>query len=136
MHRGFIEEGDLCPECKDSRIDWEEHPGCSCHINPPCSGCTDRRLVCSACDWRDEAPECTCKAAGGGISEMVYRPKPLDNTKVDWRYEPHTHFSMKKKGVYPEGMEKEAVEREVRGTFGGRFLSFGGGKFSYIAYTD
>jgi len=28
------------------------------------------------------------------------------------------------------------VESVVKGTFGGRFEQFGGGKFKYIAYTD
>jgi len=64
------------------------------------------------------------------------RNAPLDNTKVSWRYIPHTHFTMIKEGVYPEHMTREEVEKEVIGTFGGRFEQFGGGKFKYIAYTD
>ncbi len=30
--------------------------GCSCHINPPCSSCTEPRAYCDNCGW-DEAEE-------------------------------------------------------------------------------
>jgi hypothetical protein len=63
-------------------------------------------------------------------------PRPLDPTKVDWRYVPHTHFTMIKEGVYPLHLSREEVEKEVVGTFGGRFERFGNGHFKYIAYTD
>jgi hypothetical protein len=43
---------------------------------------------------------------------------------------------MLKRGVYPEGTTQAEVEKEVRGTFGGRFNSFGNGHFEYVAYTD
>lgn len=65
-----------------------------------------------------------------------WEPRPLDNTKIDWRSKGHTHFTMIKEGVYPEGTTKEEVEKEVRGTFGGRFEYFDNGKFKYIAQTD
>lgn len=64
------------------------------------------------------------------------RSLPLDNTKVSWRAAPHTNSSMIKEGVYPLQLSSAEVEREVRGTFGGRFLQFGDGKFKYVAYTD
>lgn len=43
---------------------------------------------------------------------------------------------MRKTGVYPAGTTQAEVEAVVAGTFGGRFESFGDGKFDYIAYTD
>lgn len=43
---------------------------------------------------------------------------------------------MIKEGVYPEHLTRQEVEKEVKGTFGGRFEHFGNGKFKYIAYTD
>jgi hypothetical protein len=43
---------------------------------------------------------------------------------------------MIKQGVYPEHMTLAEVEKEVVGTFGGRFEYFGGGRFKYVAYTD
>lgn len=62
--------------------------------------------------------------------------RELDATKIDWHDLPHSGSSMAKRGVYPDGTTREHVEAKVRGTFGGRFESFGGGKFLYIAYTD
>lgn len=140
MYRGFFEEGDTCPECKEGVFEYKpsdpEDRGCYCHICPPCSYCTDQVLTCSECGHVPDEPKYVWKSAGPGIAELVYKPHPLDNTKVDWRYIPHSHISMIKKGVYPEGMSIEDVEKEVKGTFGGRFISFGDGKFEYIAYTD
>jgi hypothetical protein len=60
----------------------------------------------------------------------------LDNTKISCRKLPHSSCSMRVIGVYPEGTKQEEVEKEVQGTFGGRFVSFDKGRFEYIAYTD
>lgn len=58
--------------------------------------------------------------------------------KIDWYHQSHTHFSMKKIGVFPIGTKKDIILKEVSGTFGGRFESFNdtAGTFIYIAYTD
>jgi hypothetical protein len=140
MWRGYYEEGDKCPKCKEGKFKYEtvdpDGSGCYCHICPPCGVCTSSELTCDSCAHVPEEPEYTYKAVGGSISEQIFKPKPLDNTKVDWRYTPHTYFSMIKKGVYPKEMSREEVEAQVKGTFGGRFVSFGGGNFEYIAYTD
>lgn len=61
---------------------------------------------------------------------------PLDNTKIDYRITPHTSSSQLCEGVYPEGTTQDQVRAEVKGTFGGRFEQFGGGRFKFIAYTD
>lgn len=66
----------------------------------------------------------------------TWTPRPLDATKIDWRNASHSNSSMIKEGVYPEGTTIGEVEKLVKGTFGGRFIQFGGGKFKYIAYTD
>ena len=69
----------------------------------------------------------------------VYRfwtERPLDVAKIDWHAKPHSNATMIKEGVYPEGTTRSEIEKLVRGTFGGRFEQFGGGKFKYIAYTD
>lgn len=66
----------------------------------------------------------------------VWTEQPLDPTKLDYRNREHTHFTMIKEGVYPEGMTMEEVRKEVDGTFGGRFEYFDKGKFKFIAYTD
>lgn len=73
----------------------------------------------------------------------TYQKKLLERTaseppiKVSWVSEPHSNSSMIKKGTYsPRTASKDKVESLLLGTFGGRFQSFGGGKFTYIAYTD
>ncbi|MNM40731.1 hypothetical protein D3C81_515340 [compost metagenome] len=65
-----------------------------------------------------------------------WEPRPLDPTKIDWRTSYHTYSSQICEGVYPEGTTRDQVVEKVRGTFGGRFESFGNGRFKYIAYTD
>jgi hypothetical protein len=77
---------------------------------------------------------CNVDAQSGKVWE--YKPRPLDSTKIDWRSKGHTHFSMIKEGVYPEGTTQEDVRKVVDGTFGGRFTQFGGGRFTFVAYTD
>ena len=60
--------------------------------------------------------------------------------KLEIRSEGHTHFSMKKIGVFPKGSETyESLLPKVRGTFGGRFtttINENSYRFEYIAYTD
>jgi hypothetical protein len=47
------EEGDPCPECKTGTMIPDEIENCACHINPPCSACTDNPLICNNpdCDF-------------------------------------------------------------------------------------
>lgn len=48
----YPEEGDKCPACEEGKLAWQSHyqdGGCSCHINPPCSYCTDQDLACNKC---------------------------------------------------------------------------------------
>lgn len=112
---------------------------CSCHIHPPCGHCTTPREFCPECDWRARDDEVVSfRPLAPGISEMLRgrQPPPLDPRKIDYRIRPHTGASQICEGVYPEGATRADVERVIRGTFGGRWDSFGGGKFRYIAYTD
>ncbi len=139
---GYI-EGERCNRHGCDGI-MEERPieNCSCHISPPCSSCTEERGYCPKCgaDVRDERIAtindyvCNVDARTGKIWE--YKPRPLDSTKIDWHSKGHTHFTMVKEGVYPEGTTENEVRNVVDGTFGGRFEYFGGGKFRFIAYTD
>ena len=48
----------------------------------------------------------------------------------------HTTFTMRVSGWYPPHLTKEDVREKVNGTFGGRFVEFDNGQFSFIAYTD
>lgn len=118
------------------------HPpvNCSCHINPPCSACTDPRNFCPDCEWEEKDDQIfngfivnVDKETG---NYRTWTPQPLDPTKIDWRGKSITASAMEKEGVYPEGTTQADVLKEVEGTFGGRFEHFGNGRFKYIAYTD
>lgn len=133
---GFC-EGDTCNrEGCEGVIQMRKAVNCSCHLNAPCSACTAPRQYCDTCEWDEEDEEIPAPEPYKGEVWKPVPPSPLDPSRVDWRYIPHTHFTMIKEGVYPEHMTREEVAKEVVGTFGGRFESFGGGKFKYVAYTD
>ncbi|MFC3706327.1 hypothetical protein ACFOOL_16390 [Devosia honganensis] len=112
---------------------------CSCHINPPCGHCTTPREFCPVCDW-DAKDDLIVEAEGtiylGAVNYVEKVQRVLDPTKIDYTISMHSSSSQKCQGVYPPGTTRAEVEQRVKGTFGGRFESFGGGKFSYIAYTD
>ncbi|WP_019567327.1 hypothetical protein [Agrobacterium sp. 10MFCol1.1] len=120
----------------------EEHDtdqSCSCHINAPCSKCTTPREYCPVCKWEAEddlvvEAEGTIYFAPIPFVEKVRRV--LDPSKIDYTISMHSNSSQKVEGVYPAGTTREDVIARVQGTFGGRFERFGGGKFTYIAYTD
>lgn len=120
----------------------EIHPSenCSCHIAPPCGSCTAPRNFCPKCGW-EEADDVVENNFILNINKETgiaryFERRPLDASKIDYHILPHSHFSQICDGVYPDGTTKEQVREKVNGTFGGRFESFGGGKFSFVAYTD
>lgn len=141
-------EGEICWRngCQGVIADHEVE-NCSCHINPPCGSCAENRAYCPGCDWqgRDEVEQFNGfiwkinPTDRSGAYEW-WKPRPLDPRKIDWHSKSHTNSSMIKEGVYPQSEDKDAdrlaVEKLVRGTFGGRFKYFGDGRFEYVAYTD
>jgi len=137
---GF-EDGDICNRrrCRGI-ISIHDVENCSCHINPPCSACTSAKAYCPVCGWEEKddiiVNDFVVNIDKSTGSYRTWTPRPLDKNKIDFRNKSHTHFSMIKEGVYPEGVTKEDVLKKVKGTFGGRFDYFGDGKFKYIAYTD
>lgn len=137
MYAGYYEEGDRCPE-KDCKglFDYIRVKSCSCHINPPCSACTDAPLTCKECGFEPDEPPHKDLPIVPGLFTREYKPKPLDKTKISYRSKMHSGSSMIKEGVYPDGTTKEEVQKEVNGTFGGRFNRFGNGRFEFVAYTD
>ena len=136
MYMGFKEEGDTCSEFKcEGILLYPPVENCSCHIHPPCSACVDNLLVCPKCGWEPDEPEYKM-VSDGDIQIREYKPRVLDNTKIDYRIKPHSNSSQICEGVYPFGATKKEVEAKVKGTFGGRFEYFYDGKFSYVAYTD
>lgn len=136
MYCGFHEEGDKCPECSGV-LGFRDVEGCCCHISPPCHACVNNPLACLKCGWTNEKePESKIIAVGGGISQLEYKPRQLDKTKIDYRLKAHSSCSQIAEGVYPDGTTAEQVRAVVDGTFGGRFESFGDGRFKFIQYTD
>jgi hypothetical protein len=140
MSLGFV-EGERCGRGSCTG-EVREHPveGCACHIAPPCSACTTPRGYCVACGWEERDDEIindyvvnVDRATG---TYRMWTPRPLDNTRIDYRTKAHTNSSQVCEGVYPEGTTRAEVEALVRGTFGGRFDRFGNGEFRYVAYTD
>lgn len=69
------------------------------------------------------------------MSQVVELSKPKPR-RITANRKSHTTASMMVEGTYIDGVTREEVEAEVKGTFGGRFVKFGGGKYTYIAYTD
>lgn len=140
------EEGDICNrDCCEGVIEIEAVENCSCHISPPCWAHENADMWCPECGWRAaQDPLCvreihtiSLDLSGAGVF-YDRKPRVLDNTKIDWTWEPHSNSSMVKKGVFPLGTTPAQVEDVVKGTFGGRFESFNSesGTFKYIAYTD
>jgi hypothetical protein len=137
MYAGYQEEGDTCPEIGCSgKLYYPKSDNCSCHISPPCHSCTSVVLTCKECGWEEDAPEYVYMPVAPGLYMREDKPRPLDNTKIDYRIQMHSGCSQKCVGVYPEGTTATEVKAKVNGTFGGRFESFGNGKFVFIAYTD
>lgn len=136
-------EGDVCNRngCV-GEIDSHPSENCSCHIHPPCGSCTSPRNFCPVCDWQEKDDPLVVMEVtkyglwGNDFSPVAHKKRVLDPTKIDYTIEGHTNSSQKCIGVYPEGATSKEVEQRVKGTFGGRFERFGGGHFTYIAYTD
>lgn len=57
------EEGDVCNRdgCKGIIVHERELDGCSCHINAPCSYCTDDNAKCPSCGWENKLENDTCE---------------------------------------------------------------------------
>jgi hypothetical protein len=152
-----VVKGEVCNRngCGGIIDEHEKEGSCSCHINPPCGYCTTDSAYCPVCDW--EAGDEPIKKIDPEIEKRnmeYYRQQREDwdakrklfyaryngkepiNELQFWS-EGHTHFTMIKRGVFPKGTETRAtIEPKVKGTFGGRFNSFGEYSFEYIAYTD
>lgn len=155
-------EGEICNRngCNGIIKEHEKEGRCSCHINPPCSYCTELNAYCETCGWdakeeQDEYDKQQMEVYKKNESYYAQQRKEFDEArdlfykkyrgeipaeKLEMRGEPHTHFTMKKIGVFPKGSETyESLLPKVRGTFGGRFTTVidkDSYRFEYIAYTD
>lgn len=132
-----------CDNCGEKDLEQIRQDGCSCHINPPCSACTDAPFVCSKCGEHTEyeAPE---------MPKQTYRPytppkvktlADLDRAKIDWIHTGKGGRSFHSiHGYTPEGTTSQDVLKHLR--LEGRpcmpkFGSFNsGGYFTLTYFTD
>lgn len=149
-----VEAGEICNRngCTGAIEAKEREGSCSCHIHPPCSHCVNDPHFCPKCGWEGIEDQWKPQPADSRAQQFynhmmdradeyrqnVERLYKGDEEITEFRCirEGHTHFSMIVRGVYPPSMTKEVLLKEIRGTFGGRFERYGGGRFVYIAYTD
>lgn len=151
-------KGDACNRngCKGVIEEREKDGCCSCHINPPCSYCTEPNFFCNTCGWDAKEEQAEYDKAQLEIDsknkayyaeelrkyqearDLFYKKYrgELEAIKFEYLKEPHTHFSMRVLGVYPKGFDLSTVAHKYTGTFGGRFLKKTETSFEYIAYTD
>lgn len=135
------EEGEVCwrAGCRGV-IALQPIVNCSCHISAPCSACTSVKFHCPECEW--VAPDLEIngfeimKGATENAAWKSWTSRALDPRRIDYHIDCHTNASQLCHGVYPEGTTRAEVEVQCKGTFGGQFEQFGGGKFRYVAYTD
>jgi hypothetical protein len=134
--------GEICNRegCKGIMHDTMEDASCSCHIHPPCSKCVNPDTYCSSCGETYSPSEEKSIRIGAPYEFKVKTIADLDNTKISYYSFPHTHFSMRFKGVYPKDWNDDYAQKEIikkiNSSFGGRFSSFKNGEFEYIGYTD
>lgn len=137
------EEGDICNRdgCQGIIEQESADRSCYCHISPPCSVCVDDRHFCPECGWRGVDDRQSAINESSYESIFVWKSKrqlleEMDHSKIAWISEAHSNSSMKKIGKCPLDAKSSEVFEVVKGTFGGRFESFGNGRFTFIAYTD
>lgn len=152
-------EGEYCLRdgCKGVIEASPKDGGCSCHLSAPCDYCTKQTEYCPICNWSAEKqqmeedelflieywkkePEITRKLDEENDKRKLFYDKfsgKIPTEKLEVMVESHTHFSMKKIGVFPKGSETyESLFEKVKGTFGGRFELLTERTFIFIAYTD
>jgi hypothetical protein len=53
LEMDILDEGSPCPECRNGVLAFFSK-NCSCHVNAPCSSCTDAPLRCEGCKFETE----------------------------------------------------------------------------------
>ena len=129
-----------CEKCGEKDIETERQEGCSCHVNPPCSACTDAPFVCRSCGEMFEIEHPI-------LSAQTYKPMPmpkprtlqdLDRTKIDWIHTGKGGRSFHDvHGFCPDGETRDGILRHMR--LEGRpclpmFKAFESGGFFHLSY--
>ncbi|WP_020474510.1 hypothetical protein [Zavarzinella formosa] len=135
-----IEEGGACPEQCGGILHNPKVENCSCHINPPCSACTDILLACNGCCWEEERKP--LKAGDASSAFWWERKKPSHDlgggkSIFDYDYDSSSGSTMVFKGRY----EGDVTAADIiaclgDGTFGHRGPTMGRGHFTYTKITD
>jgi hypothetical protein len=75
-------KGDICNRDGCNGVIEEEKKGtCTCHINPPCSACTEARAFCPECGW--SADEEMIEKGKNRPELEPKSTKKIDN-KIEW----------------------------------------------------
>ena len=152
-----VVKGEICNRngCAGIIDEHEKDGSCACHIHPPCSYCTTDTAYCPTCDWscEDEVPPPIDKEQQEK-NRLYYKKQNEEYAakrnsfyrkfrgeepakELEWWTEPHTHFTMIKRCVFPKGTQTpSSLSTQLKGTFGGRFERITDYCISYIAYTD
>ena len=148
--------GEVCNRnnCKGIIAVEEPDGSCSCHINPPCSYCTNKDHYCELCGWshleeyqakekeyikRYEArweEENRLYEERENLFWQKYRGEvPVE--KYETRVKSHTHFSQEVYGVFPPGTEnRETIRTKWMVPLEEDSKGLQTIPFVFIAYTD
>lgn len=122
----IIQEGKCeCGGELESYIDDEA--SCSCHINPPCSKCTDERMVCVECGEIDY-PE-TTPYVKSDYTPPIYYPKCDIDSGIDYTKESNGGWHIVT-GTNRKGMELEEIKNKL-----GKFDKYHMFQFKYFTST-
>lgn len=137
------DEGSECPNCHEGKMEFPPVHGCSCHIAPPCSACTDRHLTCAVCGFEHipPQPEMLFIPVTEGLFASFVRNAVADlgNGKrlFNYGYDSRSGSTMVWTGqCTPEVTGKDIINHFGDGTFGHRGPVISNGRFTYTQITD
>ncbi len=142
MTTPLIDENSACPDECGGVLHYPKVDNCSCHINPPCSACTDITLTCDNCGWEQEylAPIDSSKSYAlpeykpfTGYEYQIAEGKRLHSVFYDGSSGSTMVFKGKIEG---DVSAQEIFEKLGDGTFGHRGPSIFGNTFTYTKITD
>jgi hypothetical protein len=129
-------------ECAHNNVDYRSirEGCCACHINPPCSYCTDQEEYCKDCGEviiEYEAPSLTESIFNAWKSEP-FKPKPCGDgilTKINM--DSSSGSTMHYTGTYEGDVcNADLLKYFGEGSWGYRFGYCSMGRFSFTKITD
>jgi hypothetical protein len=138
----ILTEGDECPHSCGGHLDYAEVENCSCHINPPCSACTDRPLVCDTCFYEVENDPYKPYAQTIDVTRW-WEKKPVskdlgDGKRIyDYDYNSSSGSTMVWKGKFEGPVTASDILKHFgTGRFGHRGPFIYGNSFEFTQITD